>query len=88
MTEAMGFKNLHRGPLEWNYLRTKFHKNLPSSSEVISGGTQTERRTDGQIDSLLSFLESRLKNTYEYYIASILISGNWSRRVYHNTILR
>jgi hypothetical protein len=83
MAEAMGFKKLHRGPLEWNYLRTKFHKNLPCSSEVISGGTQTDR-----LIAFFHFFESRLKNTYEDYIASILISGNWSRRVYHNTILR
>jgi hypothetical protein len=34
----MGFKLLHRGPLEWHYLPTKFHENLPSGSKVISGG--------------------------------------------------
>jgi hypothetical protein len=38
MTEAMGLKLLHRGPLEYLYVLTKFHKNLPSSSKVISGG--------------------------------------------------
>jgi len=38
MIEAMGLKLLHRGPLEWHYLRTKFHENLPSGSKVISGG--------------------------------------------------
>jgi hypothetical protein len=36
--EAMGLKLLHRGPLEWYYLRTKFHENVPRDSEVISGG--------------------------------------------------
>jgi hypothetical protein len=33
----MGLKLLRRGPLEWHYLRTKFHENLPSGPEVISG---------------------------------------------------
>jgi hypothetical protein len=28
---------LHRRPLEYQYLRTKFHENLPSGSKVISG---------------------------------------------------
>jgi PIN domain nuclease of toxin-antitoxin system len=36
--EAMGLKLLHRDPLEWHYLRTKFHEILPSGSKVISGG--------------------------------------------------
>jgi len=49
---------LHRGPLEWHYLRTKFHENLPSGSKVISGG---HSQTDCDLISLLSFLESRLK---------------------------
>jgi hypothetical protein len=39
---AMGLKLLYRGPLEWHYLHTKFHENLPSGSEVISGG-RTDR---------------------------------------------
>jgi hypothetical protein len=38
MTEAMGLKLLHGGPLEWHYRRTTFHENLPNGSEVISGG--------------------------------------------------
>jgi hypothetical protein len=38
MIEAMGLKLLHLGVLEWHYLRTKFHENLASGSEVISGG--------------------------------------------------
>jgi hypothetical protein len=38
---------------------TKFHENLPSGSEVISGG-HTDRQT-GDMINLLSFLESRLK---------------------------
>jgi hypothetical protein len=42
MIEAMGLKLLRRGPLEWHYLRTKFHENLPSGSKVISRG---HRRT-------------------------------------------
>jgi hypothetical protein len=58
MTEAMELKLLHGGPVEWQYLHTKFHENVPSGSEVISGGT---RRQTGDLISLLSFLESRLK---------------------------
>jgi hypothetical protein len=37
MIEAMGLKNIARGPLEWYCLSTKFDENLPSGSEVISG---------------------------------------------------
>jgi hypothetical protein len=29
---------LHRGPLVYHYILTKFHENLPSGSKVISGG--------------------------------------------------
>jgi hypothetical protein len=43
MIEAMGLKLLHRGPLEWHYLCTKFHEILPSSSKFISGGHTTDR---------------------------------------------
>jgi hypothetical protein len=50
---------LHRSTLEWHYLRTKSHADLPGGSEVISGG-HTDRETDDLI-SLLSFLESRLE---------------------------
>jgi hypothetical protein len=59
MIEDMRKKNLHRGPLEWHYLRTKFHKYLPSGSKSISEG-HTDRQT-GDMISLYSFLESRLK---------------------------
>jgi hypothetical protein len=45
MIEDMGLKLLHRGSLEWHYLRTKFHENLPSTTKIISGG-----HTDWQID--------------------------------------
>jgi hypothetical protein len=44
MVEDMGLKIIASGFLEWHYLRTKFHENLPSGSKVISGGhtgTQT-----------------------------------------------
>jgi hypothetical protein len=34
---------MHRGRLEWLYVRTKFHENIPSSLEAISGDTQTDR---------------------------------------------
>jgi hypothetical protein len=38
MVEDTGLKILHRGSLEWHYLHTKFHENLPSGLKVISGG--------------------------------------------------
>jgi hypothetical protein len=34
----MGLKVLHQDPLDWHYLYTKFHENLPSGSKVISEG--------------------------------------------------
>jgi hypothetical protein len=37
MIEAMGLKIAASRPLEWNYLCTKFHENLPGGSKVISG---------------------------------------------------
>jgi hypothetical protein len=67
MVEDMGLKLLHRGPLEWQHLGTKFYETLPSGSKVITGG-HIDRQTDthtythtGDLISLLSFLESRLK---------------------------
>jgi hypothetical protein len=58
MIEAMGIKIIALWPLEWHYLSTKCHENLPSSSKIINGG-HTDRLCD--LISLLSFLESRLK---------------------------
>jgi hypothetical protein len=55
MIEAMGLKLLHRGPLEWNYILTKFHEILPSGSKVISG-EHTDRQT-GDLISLLQFFD-------------------------------
>jgi hypothetical protein len=47
LVEDMGLKLLHRGPLEWHYVRTKFHENLPRGSKVISGGhTDTHTHTE------------------------------------------
>jgi hypothetical protein len=54
---------MHRGTLEWHYFHTKFHENLQSSSEVISGG-HTYRQT-GDLISLLSFLESMIKRKFK-----------------------
>jgi hypothetical protein len=51
------YKLLHRGPLEWHYLHTKYHENPPNGSKVISG-THT---STGDLENLFSFLESRLK---------------------------
>jgi hypothetical protein len=56
MIEALGLKITASRPLEWNYLCTKFHENLPGGSKVISGGTQT-----GDLISILSFVLGRLK---------------------------
>jgi hypothetical protein len=36
---------MHRRSFEWHYIRTKFNENIPSGSEVFSGG-----HTDRQID--------------------------------------
>jgi hypothetical protein len=43
--EAMGLKFFASRSLERHYLRAKFRENLPSVSEVISGG-HTDRQTD------------------------------------------
>jgi hypothetical protein len=58
MTEAMGLKLLHRGPLKWHYLHTKFHEILPSGSKVISRGL-----TDWRFEKPTIIFESRLKIT-------------------------
>jgi hypothetical protein len=50
----MGIKILHRGSLEWHYLRTKFHENLPCGSKFISGGTQTDTHTNRQIGGFMN----------------------------------
>jgi hypothetical protein len=63
MIEAMGLKLLHRGPLEWHHLPTKYH-DLPSSSKVINGGYRQDRQT-GDLISLLLFFESRLKTNLQ-----------------------
>jgi hypothetical protein len=42
LVEGVGLKLFHRGHLEWHYLGTKFHENLPSGSKVING-EQTDR---------------------------------------------
>jgi hypothetical protein len=42
MIEAMGLKRLHRSPLEWHYLRTKFHENLPSGLKVFGKQSKNE----------------------------------------------
>jgi hypothetical protein len=40
----MGLQIIHRGHLEWHYLCTKFHENLPSGPKVTGGG---HRQTEG-----------------------------------------
>jgi hypothetical protein len=64
MVEGTGLKVWRRGHLQWNDLPTKFLKNLPISSKVIRGDTQTDGQTDRQTGDLISFTflfkESRL----------------------------
>jgi hypothetical protein len=55
----MGLKILHRGPLEWHYLHTKFHEIVPSGSKVTSG-VQIDRQA-GDLINLLPFVEIRLE---------------------------
>jgi hypothetical protein len=45
VVEDKELKLLHRGPLEWHYLPTKYHENLTNGSKDISG-THTHRQTD------------------------------------------
>jgi hypothetical protein len=60
---------LHRGPLEWHYLRTKFHENLPSGSEVITGGAHKQT---GNLIRLFSFLESRLEMELKEIVSEVV----------------
>jgi len=56
-----------RGHLEWHHLTAKIHENPPVDPNVING-THTHTHTDrqgGDLISLLSFLESRLKRELE-----------------------
>jgi hypothetical protein len=59
MAKATILKMWHRGHLQWHHLPTKFHEKPPIGSKVVTG-THTERQA-GDLISLLSFLESRLK---------------------------
>jgi hypothetical protein len=65
---------LHQGPLESNYLITEYHENVPSGSKVISGGHTDIQRQTGDLISLLSFLESRLKSE----VPRMLVSGDYN----------
>jgi hypothetical protein len=51
----MGLKIIATGPLQWHYLRAKFHENILSDSEDIGGG-HTDRQTDRQTGDLISLL--------------------------------
>jgi PIN domain nuclease of toxin-antitoxin system len=42
--EVMGLKLMHRHPLEWHYIRTKFHENVPTGSKVSGGHTDSTSR--------------------------------------------
>jgi hypothetical protein len=55
MIEGMGLKSIASRSLEWHYLGTKFDENLPSDSEVISGGN-IDRHTDRQTGDSISLL--------------------------------
>jgi hypothetical protein len=65
MIEAMGLKLLIGDPLEWHYVRTRFHGFLPSDSQINSGGQASRERQTGDLIGLLSFFESRLKSNME-----------------------
>jgi hypothetical protein len=41
--EAIELKIMHQFPLEWHYLRTKFHEIIPSGSKVINGNRHIDR---------------------------------------------
>jgi hypothetical protein len=71
MAEATRLKMWLRGHLQWHHLPTKFHENPPVGSKVISGGHTCARAHTqaGDLISLLSFLESRLKG--------------WSNQLFH-----
>jgi hypothetical protein len=74
VVEAMGLEVAHEGPLQWHHLLAKFHPSLSAGSKIISRDTDrqthththththtyTDRQT-GDLISLLSFSESRLK---------------------------
>jgi hypothetical protein len=66
-----------------NGITTKYHENLAGGSKVISGGTRTHAREHthththtqtGDLISLLSFLESRLKIKLNKVTYSLLFS--------------
>jgi hypothetical protein len=42
MVEVIGLKLLYRDPLEWHYLHTKFHENLPIGLKVYGGQTDIQ----------------------------------------------
>jgi hypothetical protein len=63
MNEGMGLKIIASGPLEWHYLRTKFHENILSGSEFIGGG-HTDSRTDSQPDRQTGDMMSRFDFFY------------------------
>jgi hypothetical protein len=47
MFEDKGLKIIASRSFIWHYLPTKYHKNLPSGSKLISGGeTDTHTQTD------------------------------------------
>jgi hypothetical protein len=64
MTEVIGLKLLHRGPLEWHYLHKKIHENHTDRQAGTQTNTKTDRQT-GDLISLLSILESSYKQIKE-----------------------
>jgi hypothetical protein len=61
MAAATRLKNLASGSSQWHHLPTKFHESPPIGSKVISGGHTYADRQAGDMISLLSFLEMKLK---------------------------
>jgi hypothetical protein len=60
MAEATGLKNMASRSFQWHQLPIKFHENPSIGSKVISGAKDTHTQA-GDLISLMSFLESRLK---------------------------
>jgi hypothetical protein len=67
MVEVMGLKIVSSRSLEWHHLPTKFHENLPVSSEVISR-EHTDRQTGDLISLPIFFFGKQAKNVVHFHL--------------------